>query len=840
MLGFETVKIKRHFKQGHLMVELMIVIGLAAIILPALAASIGASREGKPDLQKRLQATALLKETETAVKSVKEKNWNAFATNGTYSPQIVSNTWIFASGSATTNGFTQSVVISDVKRDSEGAIVSDGTGTVDPSTKKAEISISWTQPSNGSILSTLYLARTDNLTHTDTTEEDFLAGTLDDVQVTNASGGEVRLSNNNKAKWCSPELSTVTIDLPDGPPVAVAAHADPTDASIPNDAIVATGPNDSSSIKMAHVHVTADDDIPYTTLRGKFTLNSSEYSSGTHVPSGTGFTNSFKTTDVEYYEAPSGNTYALIGTSMPNKEVIAIWIDDNNASTDSNTTGEFQDHIAKIYKYKTFFNTKRYYYDTSSTPNQDQSPYGYGASTITVEGNRGYVASGGYLYTFDLSNIDGKSATNGLDMMGCRIQLDGYECKPGTTGSYWWQTTSGTAAKYSSSQTGTSFGDSTSPIHNDCSDGGNVELLATEDIDAVSVGSNHYVFVAVGGVTNPEFEVVNTSTVPSYSRSDDSTCGRISGGDSSWKVISTLDFNSQSNTEEAANSVYAKSDGTRAYVSSNGGIDGNNNGSPDSKQFYVINTSNKSNVSFLSGSSSTQPTSGFYEGTGANLEMYPRRSLTVLDGERAVLVGTDAISNGNDAEEYQVLDMENESTPTYCSGINFDQGFNDLTSVSEADYDNYVYMVANTSQNELKIIEGGPDDAIYVPNGTFTSPTFDTASVDGVASLRAFNRILASVAQPTGTSVEVQTAVAPAILNSCSGIVYDYVGPDGTDATRFSVSGSTIEGVIPLQTLIPTSNYQNPGRCFSYKVFMSTADQTKTPVFNDIIWNYSQ
>lgn len=80
--------------------------------------------------------------------------------------------------------------------------------------------------------------------------------------------------------------------------------------------------------------------------------------------------------------------------------------------------------------------------------------------------------------------------------------------------------------------------------------------------------------------------------------------------------------------------------------------------------------------------------------------------MTVFNGLRAVLVGKDGITDGNNGKEYQVLNMSNETSPAYCGGLQFDSGFNDLTSVSELDGDNFVYMVGNTIGNELKIIQG--------------------------------------------------------------------------------------------------------------------------------------
>ena len=828
-------------QRGQLLIELVLTIGLAALILPALVSGLLASRDGKPQQEQRVQAIALMKETETAVKSIRDSDWatlSGLTIGASYHPVVSSNRWSLSSGSASNSaGFTQQVILSSVYRTSTGAIASSSAGnTLDPSTRRADITVSWTRPIPSSLTSTIYLTRTSNLSAEHTTQTQFNAGTGVNIQVTNDSGGEVKLANNNKAKWCSPSFalnsggSEATIDLPDGPPVAVAATASATTAS-PNDVFVATAPTATSSVKLAYVNVTANTETPTTSLRGKFTMNASEFSSGYSPQAGTGLTNNFSTTDVKYYKSASGNTYALMGTNLTDKEVIAVLVNDGNSANDTNATGEFQDPVNKIFKYKTFFNTKRY----SSITSNDQSPYGYGASSIAVLGDRGYVASGGYLYVFNLANIDSKTTSSGLDMYGCRIQLDGYECNPGTTG---------TAAKYDSGESGTSWSDTTSPIHNDCSDGGNIETRATNDIYPVRVGNNTYVYVAVGGVTNPEFEIVNVTTAPTSGTAlTGNSCGRISGGATAWKVTSTYDFNGQSGTEEAANSIYAKSDGTRAYISSNGGIDANNNGQPDSKQFYVLNTSNKSSPTFLSGSPNSPtygPSSGFYYGSGANADLFPRRSLTVLNGDRAVLVGKDGKVNSSNAEEYQVLNLENEATPTYCSGVDFDQGFNDLTSVSEADYDNYVYMVANNQVNELKIIQGGPDNAIYLPSGTFESQVFDTASVEPSTILRAFNRLLANVVQPASTSVKIQVGLKGISGSTCPTSGYVYVGPDGSDTSYYSSATSVISDKIPFGNYM-SGAFLNPERCFRYKVTLeSLTDQTVTPELRDITWNYSQ
>lgn len=987
---------------GQMLVELLLAIGIASIFLPALITGLVASREGKAQQSQRMEAVALMKEAENVVKGVRDNGWANFAVNGTYHPTISGTTWSLASGDEIVDGFTRQIAVSDVYRDSNGAIVTSG-GTLDPSTKRAVITVGWNAPYASAVDSTMYLSRTTpNFSHTDTLQADFSPGTKVQTQVTDEGGGIVKLES-NKAKWCSPSFAKnqagndITINLPDGPPVAVVAKPGTTTAT-PNDVFVATAPSTSSTVKLAYINVAANADPPSTDLRGKFTMDPAQYSSGT-FPSSTGLDNNFKTNDVKYYTSPSGNLYALLATDLPEKEVIAVQI--KNGSNDS-----FQDSTNRIYKYWTYFNTNIYsgstattnflspaanvaetsnagdndgfqtnptraytgnnssasdtnsgsgtstnctgidkdkhqFYDynislpssstidgievrldaesdsTSNSPQMcvqlswdggstwtvakttstlttnlqtytlgsssdtwghtwttselsnsnfrvrvvnvssstsrdfyldwvavkvhsnssgnDYDPYGYGATALDVLGDRGYVSSGGYIYAFDLSNIDSKSSSNGLNLVGCRIEVEGYDCKPNTTPS----------RKYSAGESGGSWSSTRSPTHSNCSDGGNTEIYATNSIDAVQSGSDTYVFVAVGAGAGEELLIVNATQVPTSSTTpsiSSNSCGIDSSTNDQWRRIGTYDFNSSGTSEEAANSVFAKSDGSRAYISSNGGIDADNNGQPDSKQFYILDTTNKFDPKFLSGTEASGATSGFYYGASPNDELFPRKSLTVLDGKRAVLVGKDGFSNTDNALEYQVLDMatppsSSESTPTYCGGLDFDDGFTGLTSVSESDGDNYVYMVTGGSSNELKIIQGGPDQE-YLSPGTFESKTFDAgASV-------SFNRFLANIDQSNNTTIRFQVAVAPKVDNSCVGVTpFPFIGPDGTSNTYFtsSVNGvTTLTGVIPYGNYL-TNTYQNPGMCFRYKAFLTaSSDFNNTPKLFDVSWNYSQ
>jgi len=179
--------------KGQLLIEIIITIALTSILLPAFITGFVASREGKGQTSNRLEATALLKEAEEAVRVIRENDWNNL-TNGTFHPEIdISGTnWELAIDSENLNGFNREIVISDVNRDSSGNITTSG-GTLDPSTKKAEFTVSWNSPISSSVESTIYLQRyIGNTEWLQTTRNEFNNGTFNNTVSTNSGGGPSR------------------------------------------------------------------------------------------------------------------------------------------------------------------------------------------------------------------------------------------------------------------------------------------------------------------------------------------------------------------------------------------------------------------------------------------------------------------------------------------------------------------------------------------------------------------------------------------------------------------------------------------------------------------------
>ncbi len=368
---------KERLQKGQTLIELIIVMGIAAIILPALLTGFVASRNGKPQQQQRVQAISVLKETEAAVRNIQNSNWSAIASltmEASYHTEIENSQWSLKSGTFNnSSGIKQEVIISDVMRDSSGAIVSTG-GTVDPSTKKAEVIISWLLPYASSINSTMYLTRTKNTTFTQTTKNDFNAGVAVNTIVASTSGsltdGHIELATTgtsgqgevggNSADWCEPNLNIEARDLPKSG-VANAISA------IEGRVFAGTGDN-SSGVSFANVNIT-NTDPPNSSTAGTF--------------------NGFKTNDV------FGETnYAYLGTDNNSKEI------------------EIVNLIGGTYTEAGYFN----------------APGNGNGNSVYVVGNIGYMTSGNMLYTYDLSSKSGSRPQLGsltLDGTGNKIFVRG-------------------------------------------------------------------------------------------------------------------------------------------------------------------------------------------------------------------------------------------------------------------------------------------------------------------------------------------------------------------------------------------------------------------------------
>ena len=243
--------------------------------------------------------------------------------------------------------------------------------------------------------------------------------------------------------------------------------------------------------------------------------------------------------------------------------------------------------------------------------------------------------------------------------------------------------------------------------------------------------------------------------------------------------------------------VFVNQSNTRAYLATSA--------DENKREFFIIDISTKSG---------SRPIVGSYDANTMN-----PTNLSVVPGNKALLVGTGG-------EEYQVIDIANETNPVRCGGLQVDSGIRGVVGVLESDSDAYSYIVTGDSASEFKIIEGGPGGA-FATSGTFESSTFDATQS------ATFNRMYPTFTKPSETTITFQVAASdqnPGTGN-CNGVTFSFVGPDGTAGTQFATAGA-----IPLST---SGSYKNPARCFRYKASLSTTDSSQSPTLYDMTVNYS-
>lgn len=253
--------------KGQSLVEMLITIGLAALILPAVYTGLIASRQGVLQSQYQVMASNLRHQAYQAARVFRDSDWTTFASQsgqGSLHPEISGNTWILTPGAETVDSiFTRWVQVTDVYRDTSGTIVTTG-GNLDPSTKRVTSSVSWPAPINSTVTDVAYFTRLENLLYTQTTQADFDAGIHSSTTTTNYSGGEVILGSGGQGDWCSPDLSITALDLPkNGVANAISA--------IEGQAFAGTGDN-ASGVSYANVTIT-DTSPPVATITNPGTFD---------------------------------------------------------------------------------------------------------------------------------------------------------------------------------------------------------------------------------------------------------------------------------------------------------------------------------------------------------------------------------------------------------------------------------------------------------------------------------------------------------------------------------------------------------------------------------------
>jgi len=183
-------------KKGQMVIEALVVMGVASIILAAVVNLFIDIQQGGLLNNQRTRANNLVQEGLEAARSARYDGWNAVKNNGTYHPVAnpTTNKWELQAGGETgIDGlFNRSIVISSVYRIASPAspdfmkIVSSGTSGAkeDKSTKQITVNVSWETPRHQEIIQKIYLTRfLNNTLATQTTQSDFNGDTLTNTQV---------------------------------------------------------------------------------------------------------------------------------------------------------------------------------------------------------------------------------------------------------------------------------------------------------------------------------------------------------------------------------------------------------------------------------------------------------------------------------------------------------------------------------------------------------------------------------------------------------------------------------------------------------------------------------
>ncbi len=242
--------------------------------------------------------------------------------------------------------------------------------------------------------------------------------------------------------------------------------------------------------------------------------------------------------------------------------------------------------------------------------------------------------------------------------------------------------------------------------------------------------------------------------------------------------------------------LYVSDDTNRVYFGTES--------SSSEREFFIINTSSKSGA---------RPIIGSYEANGTSI-----KGIAIVEADdRAILVG----SGG---EEYQVLNITNEASPTRCGGMQYNAGINDIDAVTDVDMNSFSYIVTNDNTNDFQILRGGPGEGGgetgygYLVSGNYTSSVFDSNS-----ALTDFYMLSWDSTVPANTTLRFQVR-----SGATSNLTGTFVGSDGTPGTYFTSGGGSA-----LPSVISNNRY------FQYRAFY-TSDSISTPTLKSVTLNYGK
>jgi hypothetical protein len=278
--------------KGYSLVELVLAIGIFAIISSMLVLLVVDATRTLDNTRTRARATHLTQEVSSALIMMKNQSWYQVARHtdkGEKYLEFMDGDYQILDGQGEQGELTYSFTITRAMREN-GVIVASG-GSLDPHTRLVSISVSWRDRlgREHNINPKIYINDWNTHSFISTTQEDFDLGLYTDIE--SITDGAIRLKEMEYADWCRPTLSMATYDLPrNGIATSISAYGQTV--------LMGTGGNASG---LPFIKATVTEDPPGITVDESFSSQD-------------------KVNDVFLLD----ENYALLATDTGSKEVIIL------------------------------------------------------------------------------------------------------------------------------------------------------------------------------------------------------------------------------------------------------------------------------------------------------------------------------------------------------------------------------------------------------------------------------------------------------------------------------------------------------------------------------------
>ena len=211
------MKISKKKLKGYSLAELVLAIGIFAIISSMLVFLVIDATRTLENTRTRSKASQLTQEVYTSLILVKSQGWYNIAkytNDGIKHLEYADGTYNILDGETVQDNLTYSFTIEEVQRDTQRNLVTEG-GTNDPHTRLISIYISWVDRIGKvhTINPQMYVNDWNTHSIVWTTQAEFDTGVFTETMSELIDDGEVRLFSMKYSDWCNPTLSLSAHDL---------------------------------------------------------------------------------------------------------------------------------------------------------------------------------------------------------------------------------------------------------------------------------------------------------------------------------------------------------------------------------------------------------------------------------------------------------------------------------------------------------------------------------------------------------------------------------------------------------------------------------------------------